>query len=334
MIKILGDINLSDWYFDSGSGIGSSIKRGANPFCNLSIGTDDFWIGNFECVCADIEDKTHPFVISHDDLSKFNHLNLYGIANNHVMQVGAEAYEQTINFCHNNHIQYVGSNLKRSTVFTHQGKKVGILAFSQRPDNFSTLPLYWHVPEYGDIQIEIDSLRDCDYKIAFLHWGYEFMNYPNIDQKLLGHWLIDNGIDLVVGMHPHVAQGVEIYKGKQIYYSLGNSVFHMNWEPTRYGLLLSVDPSSGAVTSEYTKIDKKGFPHIVKEVPQEYTLKYLNSLIHISEENEKYFSKAAKMTSLYRKANHKAILKDLLKGNSPYAKSMIKDFIKRRFLKR
>lgn len=331
MIKIFGDINFADWYFDLGHGIGSAIEKDLNPFEYLHMNSNDFYIGNFECICTNTDNKKKPFAVYSKNLEKLHHFDLYGIANNHVMQVGEEAYEETIEFFNKNNIVYVGSNSRKCVKFHHQGKNVGILAFSQRPDNFTQHPLYWHLPEYNEIESEIKTLSDCDYKIAFIHWGYEFMNYPNIDQKQFGHWLIDNGIDLVVGMHPHVAQGMEIYHGKPIYYSLGNSVFHMNWEPTKYGLLLTVDLDSQKVTTQHTKIDNLGFPHIVEEVPYQYSMEYLNSLINISEENEKYFTKAAKMTAQYRRANHSAILKDILKGNSPYAKRMISDFIKRRF---
>ena len=66
------------------------------------------------------------------------------------------------------------------------------------------------------------------------------------------------------------------------------------------------------------------------DVPEKYSLEYLNKLVSISEENEKYFAKARRMTSLYRKANHKAIVKDIIRGKSPYARKMIVDFIRRR----
>lgn len=53
------------------------------------------------------------------------------------------------------------------------------MAFSLRPDNFSSSPAYWHIPEYCDIEAEIEKLDDCDFIMGYIHWGYEFMNYPN-----------------------------------------------------------------------------------------------------------------------------------------------------------
>lgn len=335
MIKIIGDINFSDGYFDTGFGVGTRIKNGGDPFENLGVSPKDFWIGNFECVCSDNAKLNTPFVISPADLTKINHFNLYGVANNHSMQIGDRGYADTIAFLESKGIQYVGSKEKPVAKFDHQGKKIGVVAFSQRPDNFSKDPKYNHLPEYSELSAQIDSLRDCDFKIAFIHWGYEFINYPNIDQKLLGHWLVDNGIDLLIGMHPHVMQGVECYKGKYIYYSLGNAVFKMNWEPTSYGLMVNLDLKGDRpqLSHSYLKISKIGIPHIVKNVPEEYSLPYLNSLIEISEENEKYFLHTAKASRKYQKCNRKKILQDILMCRNKAVFKMIGSFVKRRIYK-
>ena len=58
-----------------------------------------------------------------------------------------------------------------------------------------------------------------------MHWGEENINYPLRSQKMQAKELIDNGADLIVGTHPHVIQGHEKYKGKYVFYSLGNFFF-------------------------------------------------------------------------------------------------------------
>ena len=68
--------------------------------------------------------------------------------------------------------------------------------------------------------------NDC-FKIVYLHWGNEFVNCPSETQIKLAHWLVDLGFDLIVGMHSHVLQGFEEYKGKYIFYSIGNCLFDM-----------------------------------------------------------------------------------------------------------
>lgn len=330
MLKILGDICFADGYFDRGCGVGTAIANGADPFFHLYRKDSDFWIGNFECVCAAGSDN--HFVISPDKLGRVGHLDLYGVANNHSMQIDNDGYTQTIQFLEKNNISYVGSSARKSTVFTHQGKQVGILAFSLRPDNFSDAPLYWHLPELQDIRHEIDNLKDCDYVIAFVHWGYEFINYPNLEQKLLAHYLIDCGVNLVAGMHPHVAQGAERYKDGYIFYSLGNTVFNMPWEPTKYGLLVSVDLNGekADVNTQYTRIGPDGFPVIVDEVPQEYTRQHLDALVSKTIEDELYFNEARKCNALYTRANRKAIIRRLLSMPLKEQWAILSDFLKRR----
>lgn len=335
MLKILGDINLADGYFDQGIGVGTAILKGKDPFHKLVRDPEDFWIGNFECVCADVNQSHAPFVVSPSTLSTIRHMDLVGVANNHIMQVGVDGFIQTINFLNGNGIIYAGADKKRSVTFEHQGREVGFMAFSMRPDNFTDAPLYWHLPDLEELHKELAKLSSCDFKIVFIHWGYEFINRPNIEQRQLGRWLIDSGADLVVGMHPHVAQGAEIYKGKNIFYSLGNSVFNMAWMPTKYGLMVNVDLSkiSPKVWSDYIRIGDDHFPEVVETVPDSYSRTYLDSLVNINTENEKYFAEARKRNAEYTKENRKAIIHDILKMPVRAQVSLISDFVKRRILK-
>lgn len=329
MLRIFGDIDLSDGYFDRGIGVGAKLKRGQNPFEAIPRDKDDFWIGNFECVCSNEKETGVPFIINPEHFQDFPHLNLYGVANNHVMQHGDFAYSEMLNYFDSKNILYAGTHNRRSVKFYHQRKKVGLLAFSQRPDNFTDAPLYWHLPEMSDIEGEISKISDCDYKIAFLHWGYEFINYPNVEQKQLAHWMVDKGIDIVVGMHPHVMQGYEIYKGKYIFYSLGNCVFNMPWDPTKYGLTLKIDLSAEPrVEYEYILLESY-FPRIVNDVPEKYSVEYLNSLLKINEDNEKYFAKAYKSYLEYRKVNRRDILCNFMKIGPKASCQIIKNFFKK-----
>lgn len=334
MLRILGDLCLADGYFDKGKGIGTQIAIGKDPFKYLYRTKEDYWIGNFECVCANGSDK--PFVVSPDVLSSINHMDMYGFANNHAMQIGDDGYVQTVDYFKINKIPYFGSNAQRSYVFTHQNKRVGILGFCIRPDNFSDNPKYWHIPELKDIEDELKSLEKCDFIIAYVHWGYEFINYPNIEQRQMAHWLIDSGIDLVIGMHPHVTQGSEIYKGKQIYYSLGNAVFNMPWENTKHGLMVNVDLDhpNPKVWNEYLKLGEDGFPRIDKNVDKEFSIEYLNSIVNRQIENEKYFSEVSIWNDRYTKANRKAIIKRMMTMSFKDQVDLLKDFFIRRILKK
>jgi len=65
------------------------------------------------------------------------------------------------------------------------------------------------------------------YIIVTPHWGTEYTPLPNKFQRNTAHAFIDAGVDAIIGHHPHVVQAVEEYKGKPIFYSLGNFVFDM-----------------------------------------------------------------------------------------------------------
>ena len=80
----------------------------------------------------------------------------------------------------------------------------------------------------------IESLKEegAQIIIASFHWGVERSNVPDETQVELAHSAIDHGADLVLGHHPHVLQGIETYKGKNIIYSLANFCFGGNSSPS------------------------------------------------------------------------------------------------------
>ena len=335
MLKIVGDCNFADGYFDVGGGAGSSIKNGNNPFRFIKKETnEDFWIGNFECVCSDTSINkglgSRQFIISPESCEHVDHLHFYGVANNHVMQHGSAAYFRMLEYLEGKGVLYAGLQTKPTAVFEHQGKTVSITAFSQRPENYTKPPLYWAMPEYEAVKYELKKCANYDYRIVYVHWGIEFINYPYNDQKQFAHFLIDCGADLVVGMHPHVMQGFEVFKDKYIFYSLGNCVFNMPWEPTKYYLQVNVELVTGNVGYRYMKIGNDFFPKYVETVPQKYSMEYLNSLLDICEDNELYFAKAKRFLNQYRKANKRYIFKNMGKLKFADLTSMITGYIKRR----
>lgn len=338
MLRIVGDINLTDGYFDTGFGVGSKLSKGFDPFARLNRKDGDLWIGNFEGVAADVSNKkgttAQQFRVKPEYLKHLRYFDVYGIANNHAMQHGWEAYSQTVKALETQGAKCFGMKDKRSIVVEHKWKPISLTGLSQRIDTWRVEPAYWYNPEYADIEKELNGLPGDAFKIVYVHWGNEFINYPSSQQKKFAHWLIDAGFDLIIGMHPHILQGYEIYNGKYIFYSLGNFVFDMAWEPTHYGAIVNVDFASGEpkIDFEYVKIGEDFSPQVIDEkgVPAPYRFDELNKLIAIEENSEEYHNAINKYYHQYRKANHKDILKKMLLHPS-VATSIIKDFIKRRF---
>ncbi len=85
----------------------------------------------------------------------------------------------------------------------------------------------------------------ADFLVAFVHWGSEWHLRPTGDQRRAARDLIDAGFDLVVGAHPHVLSGAEVYRGKLIAYSLGNLISDFRPLATRTGAVLEVDLARG-----------------------------------------------------------------------------------------
>lgn len=340
MLKFAGDINLTDWDFNFGFGIGSRIAKGFNPFSGMERKDSDLWVGNFEGVASDITDKkgmaSEVFRVSPEALKSLSHFDVYGFANNHAMQHGAVAYKQTMETLEMCGSKVFGSKSHRSCGIEHQGRKVTLTGCCMRIDEFTDNPSYWYNPEYSEIKEEVDSLPSDAFKVFFVHWGNEYINRPSSQQKKFAHWLIDAGFDLIIGMHPHVLQGYEDYKGKRIYYSLGNFVFDMVWEPCRYGAVVGVDLSAEepVFQNEYVYIDESCAPRIIQEsdVPEQYRFKYLNERLQKEDNSEQYHCEINKLYRAYSMANRKNVLKNIFRHPS-FGVNVVNDFVRRRFLK-
>ena len=335
MLRFTGDICFTDNYFDIGYGVGSAILKGLNPFEHIKKKDGDIWIGNFECVATDASIHTNYrkdcFRISPSLLNDLQFVDYYGVANNHVTEHGDEVYEEMCEHLNLYSKGCFGSKQQKTIVFEHQNCNVAITAFSLRKDETSREPLYWAFPELNEIEQEYNAV-EADVRILYLHWGVEFINYPTVEQRKLAHWLIDLGYDLIIGMHPHILQGYEVYKGKHIFYSLGNFVFNMAWLPSKYSVVVGFDVNTGKVEYDYVKIDKKYSPYIISasDVPNKIRFEYLNSLLNNIENQESYINRAKIGLKLYRKSNNISFLKNIHRNNLNVLINILFDFIKRR----
>ncbi|NLI90494.1 MAG: CapA family protein [Epulopiscium sp.] len=143
------------------------------------------------------------------------------LSNNHTYDYKEQGMRDTITHLKNANIIYFGNGNK--AIKTIKGIKTANLGYNGWSNNKN-------IKE--QIKKDIVEMRKvADLVIVTFHWGIERANYPNNIQKDLGRWAIDQGADLVLGHHPHVMQGIEEYKGKQIVYSLANFCFGGNRNP-------------------------------------------------------------------------------------------------------
>ena len=185
---------------------------------------DDLTIVNMEGTLTEEEtraDKLYAFkaspeyakILTEGDVETVN------LANNHTYDYGEKSYTDTIAALDAEGIISFGND--RTAIIEIQGIKVGLLG---------TYELRDHMGCEQEMKDNIANLKEqgAQLIIATFHWGEERENIPNETQVALAHSAIDNGADLVLGHHPHVLQGIEEYKGKNIVYSLGNFCFGGN----------------------------------------------------------------------------------------------------------
>lgn len=337
MLVFTGDINLTDWIFNVGFGIGTNIGRGLDPFKYLEREAGDLWIGNFEGVVSTT--STHKgiyaksFRVEPKVLQNLKHLDIYGFANNHAMEHGGEAYKETVLALENYGCKVFGLKDRKSIIVEHQRKVISLTGLCLRIEAMREAPLYWYVPEYKEIEEEVASLPVDAFKVLYVHWGNEYINRPSVTQKKYAHWLIDTGFDLVIGVHPHVLQGYEDYHGGRIYYSLGNCVFDMPSEQCKTGAWVGVDLSGSQpkYIEKYLRIDRDGCPHEVSvlEVPQLWRFDYLNQKLGIDDNSEEYHREINKGYLVYRKVNRRKLLYSAIK-HPIFFSNILNDFIKRK----
>ena len=173
------------------------------------------------------------------------------------MDYGNKGLNDTINTLQNNGINYTGAgeNLEQATkpVYLNiKGRKIAILNFMDnssftefQPSELpgATINSSGYAPaDWNIIKKRIDeSKNNSDVTVVVFHYGNEYSTTPNPSQINLSHKCIDEGADMVIGSHTHVIQEIESYKGKPIFYSLGNFVFDQSNPATHSSLMVEMD---------------------------------------------------------------------------------------------
>lgn len=188
---------------------------------------DDLTIVNLETTLTTAEKKANK-KYRFKGYPEFNQILVEGsieavnLANNHIYDYLKQGYEDTMKYLDEVQVAYFGN--EKYCIKDIKGIKIGLLGYEGF--NYST-----KVKDRIKKQITHLKNEGCKLIIVSFHWGQEYNFYPNNIQKKLGHYVIDEGADLVLGHHPHVMQGIEKYNDKYIVYSLGNFCFGGNLNP-------------------------------------------------------------------------------------------------------
>lgn len=264
---------------------GKAMLAGRDPFAGVAhlLEEADLRVGNLECVVADGGtrlDKNYTFRADPRAVAYLaRHFDAVSLANNHTGDFGSAALIETMFRLRRAHLAYFGAGLNdveahAPWVVEKNGVKIAILGYNEFPPRSfeagSQLPgCAWS--DEDKVVADIRAIRPAaDVILTFMHWGEEYALEPNPRQVSMARKMIDAGADVVIGNHPHVIQGYELYKGRLIAYSLGNFVFD-EWkdapermkEERRVGWVLRMTlDRSGLVAWDtvLTRTDDQGFP--------------------------------------------------------------------------
>lgn len=238
------------------------------PFASMAAITRDasMTVADLECPLSDryppVYKNTMDFISPRRAAEGLAYagIDLVALANNHSTNYGREVFADTLETLRDHQIAYVGGgrNLEEARslkVITINGVKFGFLNYNSISGSFNATGKKAgvnfvhlkpsdqedHPEDIARMLTDIQKAREqCDVLTVILHWGEEYKP-PIPTQISLAHQLVDDGADIIIGTHPHIAQPVEIYKGKVIAYSLGNFVFdQMQSDETRDGYILRV----------------------------------------------------------------------------------------------
>jgi len=157
------------------------------------------------------------------------------LSNNHIMDYGEQGYLHTIKYLKD--IATIGAgkwqDAYRMHVIEAENQSIGILNYCEMQfgmlyddwtQNNNTIGCAWI--NYHKVEDIIrESRAKVDYLICICHAGVEEINIPLPEWRDKYRSLIDCGCDAIICHHPHIVQGIEIYNGKPIHYSLGNFCF-------------------------------------------------------------------------------------------------------------
>ena len=186
------------------------------------------------------------------------HFDIVSLANNHTHNFAEKGLVSTKKYLSDAGVEFFGDPLNRAgytgRVFERNGFKIALIGYPA----FGT-------PEKVGIPVVEKAIRELkkqsDYVIVMPHWGPEYQSRGSASQVVAGHRFIDAGANAVIGGHPHVVQNVEEYKGRKIFYSLGNFIFDQYFsKETMEGMMVAIEFTRAAdekISTEFKTIPYK-----------------------------------------------------------------------------
>ncbi len=232
-VTFAGDCTLgTDEAFDRSTSFNAMYDQQQDPSYFLAnvapiFAADDLTIVNMEgtlTTSTTRADKTFAFKgpAEYAQVFSTSSVEAASMANNHSKDYGEQSYNDTLAALEAVGVEPFG--YERIAYQEVNGVKVALIGAYELAE---------HEAMKDDMVARIQEAKanGATLVLVYIHWGIERETVPNDTQIMLGHAAIDAGADLVVGSHPHVIQGWELYQGRYIVYSLGNFCFGGNSNP-------------------------------------------------------------------------------------------------------
>ena len=234
-----------------------------------TISEVDFRIFNLETPLTDTKtpiEKNGPALITPTRAFpgiKALGVDLFAIANNHILDQGEQGFYKTCEILRENGIPYVGggenlSEANRAFCVECGGKKIGVYACAEHEFSIATANTCGANPfDSLESPDHVAALKaQCDYVIVLYHGGKEHYRYPSPNLQKVCRKLVDKGADLVVCQHSHCIGCEEKYKDATIVYGQGNFIFDLNnSECWQTGLLVKLEDD---FSISYLPLQKQG----------------------------------------------------------------------------
>ena len=275
----VGDIMLS-------RGVAGVINRAGDPLVPFSalekeFLSTDFNFGNLESPVSGNDSRVGKGLVFNArkaDIAglvkyKFKVVNL---ANNHALDQGANGLQFTRDFLTEKGIEYLGVGADLTEAWKPKfveanGVKIGFVGASYASINDGGVARNNYVARVEDeeqLKAAIESARkQSDFVVVTMHAGIEYVRLPDKTQVKFARAAVDFGADVVIGAHPHWVQVTEEYKGKMIYYSLGNFIFDQRKPETILGLMLKIRVKTSANADERATLDSIEYmPFVIEKM--------------------------------------------------------------------
>jgi poly-gamma-glutamate capsule biosynthesis protein CapA/YwtB (metallophosphatase superfamily) len=258
-----------------GRSCAAKIENGIDPFAGIAplLRGASFAAANLECTISPLGESSHRYAFRAPERStnllRRAGFRAMGMANNHAFDFGAAALADCTTRLSLEQVLPIGvgkPDAYAPSFFSMLGKKIALLAISDvEPAADRQMAT---ASDRSGLNAAIASARShANFVVCLVHWGIENSKRITDTQRELARWLIDHGVDLVVGSHPHCVQPLDFYHGCPIAYSLGNLVFDgaPTVESWNRGALLEVGLSKDAEASSASLIPitlEDGFPRV------------------------------------------------------------------------